>query len=126
MRGIIPDTVAGPYLLPYVVGLSKALELMYSGEIIDAKEAERIGLVTKVVPPDELLSSAKEMAAKITYGAPLSIKAIKEITYGSLEWPLSVFGKEKTSRFQSTSDSEDAAEGVESFLQKRPPVWKGR
>lgn len=51
---------------------------------------------------------------------------IAVITYGSLEWPLSVFGKEKTSRFQSTSDSEDAAEGVESFLQKRPPVWKGR
>ena len=126
LRGIIPDTGAGPYLLPYIVGLSKALELMYSGEIIDAREAERIGLVTKVVPADELLSSAKEMAAKVTSGAPMSIKGIKEITYGSLEWPLNVYAEEKGIRFQATSDSEDAQEGVESFLQKRPPAWKGR
>ncbi len=126
LRGITPDTGAGPYLLPYIVGMSRALELMYSGEIIDAREAERIGLVSQVVPPDQLLPAAKELAAKVTRGAPLAIKGIKEVTYGSLEWPPSVHRRENTRRFQATSLSEDAKEGIQSFLEKRPPVWKGR
>lgn len=126
LRGITPDTGAGPYLLPYIVGLSRALELMYSGEIIDAREAERIGLVSKVVPPDQLLPAAKEMAAKLTRGAPLSAKGIKEVTYGSLEWPPSVHHGENSRRFRETSASEDAREGIQSFLEKRPPVWKGK
>ena len=126
LRGITPDTGAGPYLLPYIVGLSRALELMYSGEIIDAQEAERIGLVSKVVPAEELLPAAKESAAKLTRGAPLANKGLKEVTYGSLEWPPSVHHGENARRFRETSGSEDAKEGVQSFLEKRPPVWKGK
>ena len=126
LRGISPDTGAGPLLLPYIVGLSKALELMYSGEIIDAVEAERIGLVSKVVPQDELLTSAKELAQKITRGAPLATKAVKELTYGAMEWPNEVLQKEKTERLSALSLSEDTKEGIKSFLEKRPPVWQGR
>jgi enoyl-CoA hydratase/carnithine racemase len=126
MRGLAPDIGAGPYLLPYLVGLSKALELMYSGEIIDAYEAERIGLVTKVVPAEKLMPAAKEMAIKVSRGAPLALKAVKELTYGSLEWPPSIHVEETRQRFVSTNSSQDCKEGIRSFLEKRPPVWKGR
>ena len=126
LRGITPDTGAGPYLLPYIVGLSKALDLMYSAEIIDAREAERIGLVSKVVPPEELMPAAKEMARRLTQGAPLALKGIKELTYGLMEWPPSAHSKETGDRFGAASASEDAREGIRSFLEKRPPVWKGK
>jgi len=126
LRGITPDTGAGPYLLPEIVGMSKALELMYSGEIIDAREAERIGLVSMVVPPEQLMPAAKEMAAKVTRGAPLAIKGIKELTYGALEWPPSVHQVENSKRFREATQSEDCKEGIQSFIEKRPPVWKGR
>lgn len=126
LRGLTPDTGAGPYLLPYIVGLSKALDLMYSGDIIDAREAERIGLVSKVVPPEELMPAAKETAARLVRGAPLALKGIKELTYGSLEWPPRIHHKETRERFGSLSLTEDCKEGVQSFLEKRPPVWKGR
>ena len=126
LRGLTPDTGAGPYLLPYIVGLSKALDLMYSGDIIDAREAERIGLVSKVVPPEELMPAAKEMAARLTRGAPLALKGIKELTYCSLEWPPTIHREETRARFGSLSLTEDCKEGVQSFLEKRPPVWKGR
>jgi enoyl-CoA hydratase/carnithine racemase len=125
-RGLTPDTGAGPYLLPYIVGLSKALELMYSGEIIDAREAEKIGLVSAVVPPDQLLPAAEKMARKLMQGAPLALKGIKELTYGSLEWPPSVHQRETRERFTSMNLTEDCREGIKSFREKRPPVWKGR
>jgi len=126
LRGLTPDTGAGPYLLPYIVGLGKALDLLYSGDIIDAREAERIGLVSKVVPPDELIPAAKEMAARLTRGAPLALKGIKELTYCSLEWPPTAHREETRARFGSLSLTEDCKEGVQSFLEKRPPVWKGK
>jgi enoyl-CoA hydratase len=126
MRAIVPDTGAGPYLLPHIVGLPNALDLMYSGDIIDAQEALRIGLVSKVVAPDELIAAARETAHRWTRGAPLAIKGAKELTYGSLEWPPSVHHGETGVRVGAASLSEDAKEGIASFLEKRPPVWKGR
>lgn len=125
-RAIVPDTGAGPYLLPHIVGLSNALELMYSGDIIDAQEALRIGLVSKVVPPDQLIPAAREMATRMAAGAPLSLRGIKALTYGSLEWPYSKHFEQNGVHFKKTTSSEDSKEGVASFFEKRPPVWKGR
>lgn len=125
-RGLVPDTGAGPYLLPMIVGLSRALELMYSGEIIDAREAERIGLVSKVVPPVELIPAAMELARKVSKGAPLSNKGIKELTYSALEMPPNAHRVDTRRRFNEALETEDFREGISAFREKRPPQWKGR
>jgi len=126
LRGITPDTGAGPYLLPHIVGMSNALELMYSGEIIDAQEALRIGLVSKVVPADQLLDVARNLAVKIAHGAPLANNGIKALTYGALERHYQEHFAENGALLNKTATSEDAKEGVASFFERRPPVWKGR
>lgn len=125
-RGLVPDTGAGPYLLPMIVGMSRALELMYSGEIISAQEALKIGLFSMVVPPDKLIPAAREMALKLMRGAPLSVKGVKELTYGSLQWPPETHRLETGTRFRASTQSEDGREGIRAFREKRPPVWKGR
>ena len=73
--------------LPHIIGLSRALEMMLSGELIDAQEAERIGLVRKVVPQDKLMDEAKAMARKLMQGAPLAQVAIKRAVYKALYEP---------------------------------------
>ena len=125
-RGLVPDTGAGPYLLPLIVGMSEALRLMYSGVIIDAQEALRIGLVSKVVPADKLMPAARELALELMAGAPESIRGIKELTYGSLTWPPEVHRLETGKRFRASTQSEDGREGIRAFREKRAPVWKGR
>lgn len=125
-RAITPDTGAGPYLLPHIVGLPKALEIMYSGRIIDADEALDIGLVSEIVESSQLVERAIEFAGHLIVGAPMSIKGIKELTYGSLEMHTKDFDGFKTKWLQDTSNSVDAQEGVSSFLEKREPRWQGQ
>lgn len=125
LRGLCPD-LAGPYLLPHIVGWSRALELMYSGEIIDANEAKKIGLVSRVVPQEELMAAAMETAKKVSRGAPLALKAIKELTYGSTQLDPNEHFERTHVLFRMTNASEDCKEGIRSFVEKRPPAWKGR
>jgi len=126
LRGWVPDTGAGTYLLARIVGLSNALELVCSGEIIDAQEMYRIGLVSKVVPNDQLMPSAMEMAKKLMRGAPLAIRMAKELIYRSLERNIEEHAQANGSAFAMLTATEDHAEGVRAFLEKREPRWKGR
>lgn len=124
-RGLVSD-IGGIWRLPQIVGPSKAAELLFTGDIVDAKEAERIGLVSSVVPHEALLPAAHEMAAKIAANPPLAVRNLKEglrrATYGDLDELGAWVGHTLGALFQT----EDHREGVRSFLEKRPPRFTGR
>jgi len=126
LRGMTPDTGAGTYLLPRIVGLSKACELVFSGDIIDAQEMLRIGLVSKVVPDAELMPTAREMAKKLTRGAPLAVQMAKQLMYRGLEQTMEAHQEAVRYCFQLSAKTEDAREGIRSFFEKREPCWKGK
>lgn len=125
-RGLVPDCGVS-YYLPRLVGVSKALELMWTGEKIDAREAERIGLVNKVVPPDHLMNTALEFAQGLAKGPSLAIEMIKRMAYTGLKAD-SVMTQMAVENFmqQVCMESEDVKEGVMGFLEKRTPRFQGR
>lgn len=126
LRGVVPDHGAGTYLLPRMVGLSNACELVFSGKIIDAEEMLRIGLVSKVVPPEELMSAAKEMAKELMRGAPLAVQMCKQLMYMGLHRSVPDHIQATRQCFSVANQTEDYKEGVKSFLEKREPRWVGR
>ena len=123
-RGILPEILC-PWILPKIIGISKAAELMYTGRIIDAKEALEIGLVSKVVPDDKLMDAAMEIAQDILLSAPVSVALTKQMLYQFIIEPdINKMDKINERYFVWTGRQPDAAEGVTSFLQKRKPKWK--
>jgi enoyl-CoA hydratase/carnithine racemase len=126
LRGMVPDTGAGTYLLPRIVGLSKACELVFSGDIIDAEEMLRIGLVSKVVPDAELMPAAREMAKRLTRGAPLAVQMAKQLMYTGLERTMEAHQEATRYCFQLSCRTEDFQEGIRSFFEKREPCWRGK
>lgn len=126
LRALVPDAGAGTYLLPRILGLSKACELVLSGEIINAQEMLRIGLVSKVVPNEQLMTTAMEMAKKLKRGAPLAVQMAKQLMYRGLDRTVEDHIQAEFDAFTLLSQTEDAKEGVKSFLEKREPRWLGR
>ncbi|MFX0030270.1 MAG: enoyl-CoA hydratase-related protein [Candidatus Hermodarchaeota archaeon] len=123
-RGVIPE-IACPWILPRIIGVSKAAELMYTGRIVNAKEALEFGLVSRVVPDDKLMETAYEIADEILLSAPVSVTLTKRMLYQFLTETDAIKAERINSQyFRWTGQQPDAREGVVSFLQKRRPEWK--
>jgi len=126
LRGLVPD-FGTTYYLPRVVGTSKALEFMFTGELFDAAEAARLGIVSRVVPPDELMNAAQELAARIAQQAPIAIELTKRLVYRSMIEDISRHIDWETYAQQLCFGTEDHRESVRAFLEKREqPPFKGK
>ncbi|MBE0480806.1 MAG: enoyl-CoA hydratase/isomerase family protein [Dehalococcoidia bacterium] len=123
-NGLIPDNGL-TYFLPRLVGWSRALEIMYTGSRITADEAEKIGLVNRVVPQDELMGSALEVAGRIAEAAPIAVEMTRRTALMALSCSLEELIAFETYAQKVCLESEDFKEGVAAFLEKRPAVFKG-
>lgn len=123
--GIIPG-YGGTQRLPRLVGEGKAKELIFTGDIIDAAEAFRIGLVDRVVPKDQLMAEAKKMAEKIAAKGPLAIAAAKRAVRNGLAADLKTGCAYEAAEFAALSPTEDKMEGTSAFLEKRKANFKGK
>ncbi|HET9521557.1 MAG TPA: enoyl-CoA hydratase-related protein [Candidatus Limnocylindrales bacterium] len=123
--GVMPGA-GGTQRLTRAIGRAKAMELILTGRSIAAPEAEAMGLVTKVVPAEETLRAALELAVRIAAQAPLAVRAAKEAIRKAEELPLSAGLAFERQSFFLLFGSEDQAEGMAAFTDKRPARWSGR
>lgn len=124
-QSLVPN-MSGTQRLPRLVPFGKAMEMLLTGDSIDAQEAYRIGLVNKVVPRAELMSAAEKLANRIAENGPLAVKAIKEVVYRGIQMSLADGIRVEEYFSKPLLGTEDAKEGPMAFAQKRKPVYKGK
>jgi enoyl-CoA hydratase/carnithine racemase len=125
-RSLVPGLGVGTYLLPRIIGLDRALEVLLSGKIYDAAESLQLGLVREVVEPGQLVERAIAKADEMSRGAPLATRWVKQLVYASLERDVDAHLEATRFLFELSFRPEDNAEGARSFFEKRAPRWSGR
>jgi enoyl-CoA hydratase/carnithine racemase len=122
-RGTMPE-LASHSILPKVVGLSNAADLLLSGRMITGEEAARIGLASAALPRDEVLPAAQERAREVQQAAPVSVAISKRLLWESLLGDIAATTRKENRLFAWLGSQPDAAEGITSFLERRQPDWK--
>ena len=123
--GLYPD-YGGTFFLPELVGPSKAAEMFYTGEMIDARTAERLGLVSRVVPGAQLEGEVRALAQKIAQGPGMAIRAAKKWLFASKRAELERALEEEVRNQLACFQSEDCGEGITAFFEKRAPRFHGK
>jgi len=124
-RGIALDA-GGAFLLPRHVGLHRAKELVFFGDDLSAEDAERLGLVNKVVPAAELEKTVREWAERLASGPTFAVGLSKRLLNRSLAADMDTLFAEEAFTQALVANSDDMREGIRSFMEKRPPAFKGR
>lgn len=125
-RGLVPDTGAGSWLLPRLIGPANALRLLYTGEFVSAAAALELGYVHQVVEPADLLPTARDLAQSIARGSPFSQQRIKKLVYEGFAAPVEEHMARHAEALAECFASEDHREGVASFLERRDANFTGR
>jgi len=123
--GVTPG-MGGSQRLALAIGKAKAMEMCLTGRMMDAVEAERAGLVAKVVPAADLVDEAIKIAGQIAGMAPLAAIAVKEMVNAAFEMPLAQGIRFERRLFHGLFGTEDQKEGMTAFVEKRPGNWTGR
>lgn len=123
--GTLPGA-GGTQRLPRMVGQSDAMLMMLTGDRVDAREALRMGLVSRVVAPEKLMEEANAIARRIAGNAPLAVRAVKRLVNRSSDMPLSAGLDAERYAFGLLNDTEDRVEGRQAFVEKRRPQFKGK
>lgn len=124
-RGLIPGGGASQRL-PRLIGIRKAKELLYTGDRISPAEAERLGLINRVVPADKLEEATNEMVTKLLAKSPMALKAVKKLVNRGMESSLDAGLEMEMLAMTGHGTTEDFEEGIKSFLEGRSPAFPGR
>ncbi|TVL94459.1 enoyl-CoA hydratase/isomerase family protein [Streptomyces sp. SAJ15] len=124
-RGLVPDA-GGAYLLPRLVGPQRAKELMFFGEALPAAEAERLGLVNRVVPDAELADTVRTWALRLADGPTRSLALTKQLVNASLETDRATAFAAEAAAQEINMTTADAQEGLRAFVERRRPEYRGR
>jgi enoyl-CoA hydratase/carnithine racemase len=126
VRLAVTPSTGGTQRLPRIVGVARAKELLFTGRIIDAAAAERIGLVNEVVPRGQAVARARAIGEEIAERGPLAVRAVKRLIDDGLDRPLADGHAAEIETSVRIFATDDLLEGARSFVEKRPPEYRGR